>query len=286
MPDLNTNLYGLGAIRNTQGAERLTKSALQKLSSGLAINVASDGPADLIISEMLRSQIGGVSAAMRNTQEAFNMISVAEGGAGAASDMLSRARALAVQAANTGTNSPSQVAALQTELNGILDAVDRLAGSTRYAGEALLDGSGNPRTFQTGDGAGAGNQVSLDFPDIRAATLGTSGGGAALDTVRSGGANDLATNPGGAIGVIEQAITDLATARGDLGTFQRDTLQANYNSLSVAFENYTAAESSIRDLNFADGVADQILGSNLLQAGIFGIKNGNFLQQQALQLLG
>lgn len=286
MPDLNNTVHGLGALRNLYGADRLISGSLQKLSSGLAINTGADGPADLIISEMLRSQIGGVSAAMRNAQEAVNVVSIAEGGAGQANDMLSQAKALAVQAANTGVNSPAQVTALQTEMNGILDAVDRLAGATRYAGEPLLDGSIPTRTFQLGPGADATNQATMTFPDIRTSTLGTAGGGAALDTVRTGGANDLATNPSGAMGVIDQAIAELATARGDMGAFQDGTLQAAYNSLSVAFENYTAAESNIRDLNFAEGVAAQILGANLLQAGVFGIKNASFLKQQALQLLG
>jgi flagellin len=286
MPDLNTNLYGLGALRNVQGAARLMGSSLQKLSSGLAINTAADNPAGLVISEMLRGQIGGIASAMRNAQEALNVSTVAEGGAGQASDLLSRARELAVQAANTGANSPSQVAALQTELNSTLDAVNRLAGSTSFSGQALLNGSNPTLTFQLGPDAAASSQATLNMPDIRTSQLGTSGGGPALETVRSGGANDLATNPSGALKVIDQAISDLSAQRGTVGAFQQDTLQSAYNSMSVALENVTATESNVRDLNFAQGVADQLQGANLLQLGIFGVKNSNFIKQQTLKLLG
>ncbi len=286
MPDLNTNLYALGALRGVQGADRLIGGSLKKLSSGLAINSGADNPAGLVISETLRSQISGINAAMRNSQEALNVVNIAEAGAGQASDLLVRARELAVRAANTGANSPGQVAALQTELDNTLEAINRLAGSTRFAGQALLDGSTPTRTFQLGADGAAATEATVDMPDIRTTTLGTSGGGAALETVRAGGANDLAADPNAAIQVIDQAIADVNAGRGTLGAFQKDTLQSVYNTLSVAFENVTATESSIRDLNFAEGVSDQILGANLLQAGIFGMKNANFAKQAMLQLLG
>lgn len=282
---INSNLGGLGSVHNAAKAGGMLGKALEKLSSGLAVNKGADNPAALVISEMLRSQIGGISAAMRNAQEAFNVAAIAEGGATAASDLLVRARELAVEAAG-GTKSPAQVQALQAELDNILDSVDRIAGTTRFAGEELLDGSTPAREFQIGAGADAADRATLDFPDLRTSQLGTAEGGAALETLRTGGAADLAADPNAAMGIIDQAISEVASARGEIGAFQTNTLQSAMNQLAVALENVTAMESGIRDLDFAMGVIDRMRGQNLLQASLFALKNAGFQGQNVLKLLG
>lgn len=282
---INNSFGGLGSVHNASTAQGMLNKALEKLSSGLAVNKGADNPAALVISEMLRSQIGGISAAMRNAQEAFNVAGIAEGGATETSDLLARAREIAVEAAN-GTKSPAQVNALQAELDNILDSVDRIAGTTRFAGEELLDGSTPTREFQLGPDGDAASRASLDFPDLRTSQLGTDQGGAALDTLRTGGAADLATDPGAAIAVIDQAISEVASARGEIGAFQSNTLQSAMNELSVALENVTAMESGIRDLDFAMGIIEQMRSQNLLQASLSALKNSNFQGQAVLKLLG
>ncbi len=282
---INGNVGGLGSVHNAAKASGMLNKALEKLSSGLAINKAADNPANLIISEALRGQIGGISAAMRNSQEAFNVASIAEGAMAETSDLLVRARELAVRAASD-TATPEQRQAYQSELDNILASVDRIADTTRFSGEELLDGSTPTRTFQIGVEGDAAAQASLDFPDVRTSQIATAAGGDALDTLASGGANDLLTDPAAAIGVIDQAISEIAGARGNIGAFQSNTLESNMNSLSVAMENVSAMESGIRDLDFAMGVIEQMRSQNLLQAGLFGIQNSNFQQQSVLQLLG
>ncbi len=282
---INSNVGGLGSVNNAAKAQSMLNKALEKLSSGLAINRAADNPANLIISEALRSQVGGISAAMRNSQEAFNVAAIAEGGMNETSALLSRARELAVRAAN-GTTTSEQRAAYQSELDNILESVDRIADTTRFSGEQLLDGSTPTRTFQVSPDADPAAQVSLDFPDVRTSQLATAQGGAALDTLASGGANDLATDPSAAIAVLDQAISEVAGARGQIGAFQTNTLESTMNSLAVAMENVSAMESNIRDLDIAMGVIEQMRSQNLLQASMYGIKNSNFQQQSVLQLLG
>ncbi len=213
------------------------------------------------------------------------MAAIAGGGAAEASALLVRARELAVRAAN-GTTTDTQREAYQAELDNILDSIDRIAGTTRFAGEELLDGSTPAREFQLGTGADAADRATLDFPDLRTAQLGTAQGGAALETLRTGGAADLATDPNAAMGIIDQAISEVASARGEIGAFQTNTLQSTMNELAVALENVTAMESGIRDLDFAMGVIEQMRAQNLLQASLFGVKNAGFQQQNVLKLLG
>jgi flagellin len=105
------DLGGLKALHGAEGAGRVLSKALDKLSSGLAVGRAADGPAALVISEGLRAQLGGISAAMRNAQEAFNVVSIAEGGMVEVNDLLVRARELAVRAANGATGDTQRGAA-------------------------------------------------------------------------------------------------------------------------------------------------------------------------------
>ena len=282
---INANVGGLGSANNAAKAQGMLNKALEKLSSGRALNKASDGPANLIISEMLRSQLGGISTTMRNAQEAFNVASIAEGGANEVNNLLSRARELAVRASN-GTNTPEQTAAYQDELDNILGSIDRVADTTRFAGEELLDGSTPTRDFQLGPDGDAAAVESLDFIDVRTSQLGTAGGGDALETLRAGGANDLANDPGAALQVIDQAISEVSAGRGEIGAFQQNTLQSTMNNMAVALENVTAMESNIGDLDIAMGIIEQMRSQNLLQASLGALKNSSFQQQSVLQLLG
>ncbi len=127
-----------------------TNSALQKLSSGLRINKGSDGPADLIISELLRSQISGYQRALRNTQETNNVMSIAEGGLSSVSSMLTKMKGLAVHAMNDGITSNAQVNADQMEMNSLLSSINRVVNTTNYSGNQLLNGA-QDISFRTQD---------------------------------------------------------------------------------------------------------------------------------------
>ena len=122
-------------------------SAIEKLSSGLRINKGADDPAGLLISELLRSQIGGYERALRNTQETSNVLSIAEGGLSGVSAMLTRMKGLAIHALNSGVTSPAQTQTDQGELNSSLSSIQRVVDTTSYAGSNLLNGV---RTFTFG----------------------------------------------------------------------------------------------------------------------------------------
>jgi len=270
---INNNIAALNTQRNLSlNSFNLSKS-LQKLSSGFRINVAADGPADLIISEGLRSQIGGLKAAIRNSQEAANLVGIAEGAMKEISDLLVSARALAVHAANRGVVTQAQADADQAEFANIRSTINRIDVVTRFAGDPVFTDAA--RNFHIGEGATANDAVALTIAHVSQATLGI----AATTLATAGGAST-------AIGVLSTAIGTVAGMRGTLGAFQKNTLETNINSLSVALENVTATESFIRDTNMAEETSNFTKNQILVQAGIAVLAQANVASQSVLQLLG
>jgi flagellin len=265
---INNNISALNTQRNLNVNSFNLGKTLQKLSSGFRINVAADGPADLVISESLRSQIGGLKAALRNSQEASNLVGIAEGALNEVSNLLVSMRALAVHAANVGVVTAEQIAADQAEFDNAAAAITRIGTATRFAGQAVFGGA---RTFHIGEGSvPADDEVTLLAADMAAP--------APPAGVLNGAAN-------AAITAVDAAITAIATQRANLGAFQKNTLQTNINSLSVSLENVTATESYIRDANMAEETSAFTKGQILVQAGVSVLAQANVLSQSVLQLL-
>jgi flagellin len=275
---INNNISALNTQRNLNVNSFNLGKSLQKLSSGFRINTAADGPADLIISEGLRAQIGGLKAAIRNTQEAANLVGIAEGALKEVSDLLVQARALAVHAANEGVVTSEQIAADQQELDNILNTIQRIRDVTRFAGESVLNGS--TRVFHIGEGGTANDQVSVTIANVSVANIGT------LGEVSVAGGNRLSLDALVPITDIDGAISVIASLRGGLGAFQKNTLQTNLNSLSVTLENVTATESYIRDTNMAEETSNFTKNQILVQAGVSVLAQANVVSQSVLQLLG
>ena len=179
--NLKTN--ALGANRYLQQAAKQKNKAMESLSSGLRINQGKDDPAGLLISELLRSQIGGYDRALRNTQETNNAMSIAEGGLSSVSSMLNRMRGLAIHSLNSGITSDMQVQADQMEMNSALSTISRVVSTTNYAGTNLLDGN-RDFTFETQDSggiidAGASRVSSVTGTAAREVDISFAGGQAA-----------------------------------------------------------------------------------------------------------
>ena len=271
---INHNISSINVQRNLGQTSLALGKSLEKLSSGLRINSGWDGPADLNISEQLRSQIGGIKSAIRNTQEAMNFVAVGEGALAEISNMLVDLRAKAVHAANEDLVSSGQREADQAEVDAIVLAVDQIIASTTYAGQAVF-GNGS-QTFHVGPNGVAGvDTVDFDLGGPSAAEL-------TIDTI------DLTAAGGGAaaMAIISTAIGDVAELRGDYGSFMRHQLQATINSLNVQLENVTATESYIRDTNMAEEVSEYTKQQILVQAGMSVLAQANVSSQSVLQLLG
>ena len=161
MPQIiNTNIASLTAQRNLNSSQNSLNTSLQRLSSGLRINSAKDDAAGLAISERFTTQIRGLNQASRNANDAISLSQTAEGALGEIGNNLQRIRELAVQSANA-TNSSSDRAALDLEVQQRLAEVDRIAGQTSFNGQKIIDGSFGTAAFQVG--ANVGETIALDL---------------------------------------------------------------------------------------------------------------------------
>ena len=168
---INTNVSSLTAQRNVTKSQNELSTAINRLSSGLRINSAKDDSAGLAISERFTSQIRGINQAARNANDAISLTQTAEGALGSVGGNLQRIRELAVQAANA-TNSASDRAALQGEVNQLVAEVQRVGAQTEFNGIKLLDGSFSAQNFQVGANAGQTIAVS-SIADARTSSLGS-----------------------------------------------------------------------------------------------------------------
>jgi flagellin len=149
---INTNIPSLNAQRNLNNSQSALTTSLQRLSSGLRINSAKDDAAGLAISERFTAQIRGLDQARRNANDGISLAQTAESALQSSGDILQRIRELAVQSLNA-TNSSSDRAALNSEVQQLSQELQRIATNTEFNGQKLLDGSFTSATFQVGANA-------------------------------------------------------------------------------------------------------------------------------------
>lgn len=267
---INHNIPAMKSMRHLNTTSGAMSKSLEKLSSGLRINTGGDGPADLVISELMRADIGATKAAVRNTQEAIGMLSTAEGVLNEVSKLLTDIKARVIHATNSGLVSPAQIAADQAELASAVTSINRVLGNITYNGKDIFVAA-ETRVFQIGPDAAAGNQFALTTELIS-----TAHGLTAATSV-----NALAT-----LTAVETAITTVATQRGKIGSTIKGILQANIDVLNIKIENVTAAESYIRDTNMAEEISEYTKRQILVQAGMSVLAQANVSAQSVLQLLG
>ena len=166
---INTNVASLNAQRNLSASQTNLAKSMQRLSSGLRINSAKDDAAGLAISDRMTSQIRGLNQATRNANDGISLAQTAEGAMQESTNILQRMRELAVQSAND-TNSASDRASLQSEVDQLKQELTRIAETTTFNGKKLLDGSMISAQFQVG--ANAGETISFGIGSARSTDLG------------------------------------------------------------------------------------------------------------------
>src|SRR4051812_35238308 len=182
---VNNNIAALNAYRNLSVTDGQMSKSLEKLSSGFRINRAADDAAGLAISEGLRSQIGGLKVAVRNTQDGISVVQTAEGALTETHSILQRMRDLAVQANNSGGINASAQANIQSEVTQLKSELDRIASTTTFNGKKLLDGSFSAN-FQVG--ANAGETIAVNV----GTAMGSAGlGVAGIDVAAASGAGTV-----------------------------------------------------------------------------------------------
>jgi len=141
MTRINTNVSSLTAQKSLAKANSQLSESLTRLSTGLRINSGKDDPAGLIASETLRANITSIESAISNTERANQMIATADSALGQVSSLLNDIRGLVTEAANTGAMSAEQIAANQLQVDSSLEAINRIALTTSFQGQKLIDGS-------------------------------------------------------------------------------------------------------------------------------------------------
>ncbi len=472
MTRINTNMPALIAVNDLGRNNAELNETLRRLSSGLRINQAGDDPSGLIISELLRGQIGALKQAVNNSQRATNVIATAEGALNEVSSLLINIMELTIQAANTGALTGEEIHAAQLQVDSAVQSITRIANTTTFGGTALLNGNlayvtsgvatsitdlsinsiqfrsnafvpvvievisaaqaaqlhfpaagltaaqditleiaggggvetlsftgstansaivfalntvsdatgvsaslsgvmlvfssteegtdvfvsvkalngafetslyeapatlaqrdigadvnakingaqavatgnrvslnttalsldlelasgwtgttsfaatGGGALFQLGAGIASNEQVNIGIRSVAAGRLGSPNTGFLSEITTGGRFSLISGNTREALEILNQSILQVATTRGRLGSFQLNTLETNIAALSVAIENATAAESMIRDADFAQETANLTRAQILVSAGTSVLATATTTPQSVLQLLG
>ena len=314
---INHNIESMVAHRNLLMNDRALSKSLERLASGQKVNRAADDPAALVISEHMRAQVSGMHQAIKNNEIAISLVQTAEGSMNEISNLLIGLRQRAISAANVGASDQSMIEANQAEIENALASIDRLVTTTQFGHYKLLDGTNASRTeikFKTDSdgefvlddddnkiieskstveglrfhvGPNADHQASVSIRNMHTNQLGRVADGhnssnfaslADIDVRNEQGAQD-------ALAIIDQALTEVATVRGELGAFQSQTLETNLTSLQIASENMTAAESTLRDTDMAQELATFTRNQIMSQSATAQLAQANALPQNVLRLL-
>ena len=281
---LGNNISSLRAQSRLAKTDLALNKTYEKLSSGLRINTASDDAAGLAIADDLKAKIRIGQIAVRNANDGISAVSIADAALGEVQGVLSRLGELAEQS-SSGTFSSSQRSALQNEFVALSSEIERIAVTTDFNGIKLLSGSADI-TLQVGFNSAATSRVTITNVrgTLEALGLAATGNSAltySLNTDSTAGSQAAART---ALDAVTGAIQSLSQTRGSLGAIE-SRLNLAVNNLSVARENFAAAESRIRDLDIAEETA-QLTRLNILRsAGVAVLAQANQAPTLALSLL-
>ena len=267
------NLTAMNSNRMLNVTTGAQAKSTEKLSSGYKINRAADDAAGLAISEKMRRQIKGLTQASTNAQDGISCVQTAEGALQEVHDMLQRMNTLAIQASND-TMTSSDRGYLDSEVQALVSEINRVASTTTFNEQNLLDGTFTAKNLQVG--AEKGQFIAISIVAMNASAIGMTG-------VRvDGTTNENAQN---AISMIKSALASVSSQRSDLGAVQ-NRLEHTIKNLDNVVENTTSAESQIRDTDMATEMVTYSNSQILAQAGTSMLAQANQSNQNVLSLLG
>jgi flagellin len=273
-------MIGQGSLANQTAS--LQKS-LEKLSTGLRINRASDDAAGLSVSESLRSKIRGLERAKSNAEDGIALLQIAEGATGEVNNILQRLRELAIQS-STDTMTTTERSYIDKEFGQLMNEITRISNSASYNGMTLLDGAAGSFGVSGGAasvlhiGSGSSTQVDRISITISAMTLGALGMNATTTSV-STSASALA-----ALSTIDMAVRSVNTMRSDMGAYV-NRLEFAISNLGNQLYNTQDAESRIRDVDFAKETTEFTRAQILVQSATSMLAQANQVPQGVLSLL-
>lgn len=272
---INTNVASMSAQRNVGQTSKAQESSFAKLSSGNRITKSADDAAGMAISEKLKAEVRSLKQADRNANDGISMIQTAEGGLNETQNILTRLRELAIQS-SSDTVSDTERGFTNMEYQNLVQEMDRISKSTEFNGTKLLNGEGGKLDFQIGSKGNEESVISYEAGQVNASIsqLGVEG----LDVASKESAqSSLAT--------VDSAIEKVSGQRAFLGALQ-NRLVSTSNNLQVTQENLSAANSRIRDVDYAEETAKQATNQILQAAGTSVLAQANVNGQNALKLIG
>jgi len=273
---INTNVSSLAAQRALSTNTRESENTLAKLSSGTRITKSADDAAGLAISEKLKARIKSTDQANRNANDGISMVQTAEGGLDEISSMLTRLRELSIQSASD-TVGDTERGFTDMEYQNLKQEIERISQVTEFNGTKLLSGEGGTLDFQIGvNNDDFQDRISYDTTK-QSAGLGSLGIDGIAVSSKEGAQGSLES--------IDKAIETVSGQRASLGAIQ-NRLTSTSNNLQITKENLSAANSRIRDVDYADVSAKNARNNILNSAGTAVLAQANQSGQNALRLIG
>ena len=305
---LNSNVASLWASKNLQGAQTKMAESVERLSSGLRINRASDDAAGLGIANALTQQINGANQGIRNLNDGISMVQTAEGAIAAAQEMAQRIVTLATQGSN-GTLGADDRNAIRKEMRQLLVAIDSIGTRTKYSGNSLLGNDlagGTAYTLQVSNtttdvltlAATAFERIGTGVTSVVSGTIangdagwdtagGDSGRAAALANQVNAvatGSNETQANQLLVLAAAKTYIENLSTQRSLLGAYQNQ-IEFTVSNVTELSANLSAARSSVQDTDYASETASLTKGQILQQAATAMLAQANQMPNVILSLL-
>jgi flagellin len=272
---INTNIEAINVHRNLMTTNRNLAESLKRLSSGYRINSAKDDASGFAVANKFRADIASLKVAHQNAAEAQSMLQVADGAYSKIYDILVRMKELATQAASDQTVQSQ----LTSEFVNLQSEITRIAQSTKYNTTVLINGGSiatDGLTFQIGQTNGSEFQLNIKLATADASALGVDVNQISIDSAASARA---------AMDAIDTAITSINQFMSQIGANQ-NRLQYTMENLEVSIENFSASESTIRDVDMAEETTRLTKYQILQQSGIAMLAQANMAPQRLIQLLG
>ena len=278
---INTNISSLTAQEASKNTSNSLSSSLEKLSSGLKINKASDDESGLAIADKLRTQATSINQAVDNGNSAVSLLQIADKSMAEQSTILDTIKAKLIQA-NTDTTSTDGRKAIAGDVKKLLEQLNNISKQTNYNGRQLIGGTNGTagstsHNFQIGEKATDTIKTTAITANTTGLSLTTLAGNVTGGSITKGEASTAQS-------AVNKAITKLNTYRAEIGSTQNQVESAVRNLMTQA-TNVTAAESIIRDVDYAEESANFNKQNIISQAGSYAISQANTVQQNVLKLL-
>ena len=281
---INHNRAAINAHRNLLANQTALRGSLEKLSSGIAVNRASDGPASLVISEQLRAQVKSLNQAVTNSEQAISLVQTTEGALNEVNRLLVNMRQLSIHAANEGANDEIMLQADQLEIDNALQTIDRISSQTQFGNKLLLDGSNGVAGIGIGEGVeflgasvntqsstGSGYDLEITKNASKASVRGTAAltedivqAGETFTVIEGGKTVSFTTSESD---TVDTAAQRLSSAVKDAG-LNVAVMKDEAGTLTVTHNDY-GSESEFQVSSTTEGVLSKAAGS------IDTIKNGD-----------